>query len=330
MQHTKTSSCRSIHTPARSSEIGYAVLATIDLGEASSNFTARTVDGECSELGFFRVVGHGIPVEVIDAAYSASKLFFDQSDATKQRCRTEDGGFLGYRGVDTLRASTSDSHGPRDPKETFTIGVDPAALGLAPGESEFFPANVWPLELPGFRESLEAYYAAARDLALRLARIFAMALEIPWEFFAARMNAQTSWLTSINYPPIVQPPVIGSLRFGAHRDRGCFTILSTTGPGLEVRGSGGEWESILPEPDSLLVNVGSMLAGWTGRRWSAPMHRVVAEASSARRQTLVFFFNPNHDAPLDALPRRGASGHAAAGPALTAGDYLRSMLSLYQ
>ncbi|MGW4848115.1 2-oxoglutarate and iron-dependent oxygenase domain-containing protein [Nocardia brasiliensis] len=310
------------------------MLTTVDLGEASGNHTAKSVDLACSQVGFFRVVGHGIPAGVVESAYSTSRTFFDQSDAMKLGCRAKDSGFLGYRGINTLHASTSDTKGFHDLKETFTIGLDPAAIGLRPGESEFFPANVWPAGFTEFQEALEAYYAAARGLALRLASVFAAALEVPWEFFAARMNVQTSWLTSINYPATVRPSHADQLRFGAHRDRGCFTILSTTEPGLEVQRSDGVWESILPESDSLLVNVGSLLAEWTGRRWTAPMHRVVADdgdGRSAPRQTLVFFCNPNHDAPLDALPIGGAKPcTATAGPSLTAGDYLRSMLSLYQ
>lgn len=311
-------------------------IPTIELSDmADPSVVAGEVDRACREIGFFRVGGHGISEDLIDTAYAVSRSFFDQPEEAKNSCRSAESSFLGYRGVNTLHASSSDTSVPRDRKETFTMGLVPAEEGLRSSESEFFPPNIWPADVENFRWALESYYRATRSLAMRLGAVFAAALGIPWDFFAQRMDVQTSWLTSINYPGDGPGLAPGQLRFGAHRDRGFFTILSTTGPGLEVQRRAGDWEPIPAVPGTLLVNVGSMLAGWTGRRWVSPMHRVTdgheGTGGVRRRQTLVFFCNPNHDAPLDPLPYPGTKPRSVStGPSLTAGDYLSSMLTLYK
>ncbi|MFI9504236.1 isopenicillin N synthase family dioxygenase [Nocardia sp. NPDC052566] len=306
---------------------------TVEAGELK--VVAAEVDRACREIGFFRIEGHGISDDLIDTVYAVSRSFFDQPDHAKAKCNSADSSFLGYRGVSTLHASTSETSAGHDLKETFTIGLDQTEAGLQPSESEFFPANIWPDDVAGFRQEFESLYSEIRSLASRLGALFAAALEVPWDFFIQRMDIQTSWLTSINYPGNRPARTHGPLRFGAHRDRGFFTILSTTGPGLEVQLESGEWASIPNIPGSLLVNVGSMLAGWTGRRWVARMHRVIEVDDGVgycrRRQTLVFFCNPNHDATLDLLPFAGTKPRpVSTGPSVTAGDYLRSMLALYR
>lgn len=311
-------------------------IPTVELSDAvDPGVAAGEVDRACREIGFFRVSGHGISDDLIDNAYAVSRSFFDRSEDAKSRCRSAESSFLGYRGVNTLHASSSNTSAPRDLKETFTVGLPPAEAGLRMGESEFFPPNIWPADVENFRRAFESYYRAARSLAMRIGAVFAAALGIPYDFFAQRMDIQTSWLTSINYPGNRPALATRQLRFGAHRDRGFFTILSTTGPGLEVQRGSGDWEPIPDIPGTLLVNVGSMLAGWTGRRWVSPMHRVTDADEGTddirRRQTLVFFCNPNHDAQLDPLPYPGTKPRSiSTGPSLTAGDYLRSMLTLYR
>lgn len=312
---------------------GTTFIPTIDLGSGQEgvNFeeSMRLVDAACRDTGFLLITGHGVPAELQDRAYSLSRTFFDLSDDRKGACRSGGGNFLGYRGTSTLYASTSATGGSPDFKETFTIGRDPGDDEPAP---EFIPPNVWP-DLPGFREALRSYYDAMWSVALRVGELFATTLGTPRDFFAQRADRHASWLTSINYPSVDTATVAqDQLRFGAHRDRGCFTILSTTGPGLEVQSDSGKWHPVPVTPHAFIVNVGSMLANWTGRRWVSPMHRVGSPAPSCgRRQTLVFFFNPNPDTPLDPLPAPGVGRWPiSTGPALTVGDYLHSMLDLYR
>ncbi|WP_245463278.1 MULTISPECIES: hypothetical protein [unclassified Mesorhizobium] len=50
---------------------------------------------------------------------------------------------------------------------------DPEALAFCYAET------IWPAEPEGFIEAWKAYYAALEDLALRIMRVFATALDLP-------------------------------------------------------------------------------------------------------------------------------------------------------
>ena len=77
-------------------------------------------------------------------------------------------------------------------------------------------------------ENTEAYYENANQLAQRLLRAFAMALELPEDWFVGKTDKHVSALRSNNYPDqanMVVPE--GSIRCSAHTDYGTLTILKS-------------------------------------------------------------------------------------------------------
>ena len=66
------------------------------------------------------------------------------------------------------------------------------------------------------------------------------------------------------------------------------------------------------DPDAFTVNIGDLLAHWTGRRWRSGRHRVLPPQPGAPHEeliSLVFFYELDHDAlvtPLPAAARPGA------------------------
>ncbi|GLX06620.1 2-oxoglutarate and iron-dependent oxygenase domain-containing protein [Microbispora sp. NBRC 16548] len=297
----------------------------IDLSDLDDNAVQQT-DTACREVGFVRLTGHGVSPDLIDRAFEVSRIFFDSPQRVKKAC-TRQGSFLGYHGPDTLRASTT-STGPRDRKATYAVGRE-----LDEGErcTEFTPPNAWPAGMPEVRNTLSAYYEAMHHLSVRVSNLFALALGLPANHFRQSLHRHLSWLTSIDYPKGGRRLRPDQMRFGEHRDRGLLTILASSAEGLEVRGDDGCWYPVPADPHNLIVNVGSMLANWTGRRWVSPLHRVRPPlAGEGRRQSLVFFTNPNPATFLTPLPLPGTTELPLwAGPPRTVGDYLASMLSLY-
>ena len=74
----------------------------------------------------------------------------------------------------------------------------------------------------------EAYYEHANQLAQRLLRAFAMALELPEDWFVAKTDKHVSALRSNNYPDQANMLVPeGSIRCSAHTDYGTLTILKS-------------------------------------------------------------------------------------------------------
>ena len=73
------------------------------------------------------------------------------------------------------------------------------------------------------------------------------------------------------------------MRMGAHSDYGaCTILLADPVPGLQIIGPDGGWHDVLPEPGTLLVNLGDLLAKWTNDRWRSTVHRVVPPPPASR------------------------------------------------
>ncbi|GAA2627530.1 2-oxoglutarate and iron-dependent oxygenase domain-containing protein [Actinomadura fulvescens] len=297
---------------------------TIDLALAdradSWAATADRIDGAC-RTGLFLLTGHQIPTEATQTVYRHTRALFE-ADPAVRRATSRSRSFLGYRGA-------PDAGSAADHKETFTIGRDPH-----PGETagEFTPPNMWP-PLPEFQQTLTAHYTRLQAVAIRVGDLLTKALELPPGFLTGRPERHISWLTAINYPTGAHETAAPRTRFGPHRDRGTIALVSATGPGLEVQADDGSWRPVPLTDGALVVIIGSMLAGWTGRRWTAPRHRVgpAAPSETSPRQSLVFFFNPDPATRLEPLPGPGRPHPPPPfGPALTVGDYLRTMIDGYR
>jgi isopenicillin N synthase-like dioxygenase len=70
------------------------------------------------------------------------------------------------------------------------------------------------------------------------------------------------------------------------------------------------------------------MARWTNDQWVSTLHRVVNPpedlASESRRQSLVFFHNPNYDAVIECIPSCQSRDNPPKYPVTTSGEHLRS------
>jgi isopenicillin N synthase-like dioxygenase len=291
----------------------------IDLGPfisgADKLAVARAVGGACEEIGFCTITGHGVPAAVTQNLYTSARAFFDLPDDQKRQLKMQANG-AGYSPLqgETLAASLGQS-APADLKESLNIGAE-------------MNANVWPPQPPALRRAAVDYFNALVELSATLMRVFALALELPEDFFADKINRHRSFLRIINYPDQPEAPQPGQLRAGAHTDYGTLTILKTEDApgGLQVRNREGEWMDVPALPDSFVVNLGDLMQYWTNDKWASTLHRVVNpprdRALGSRRQSIAFFHNPNPDALVAPLATCIAPGETAKYPPITAGEHL--------
>ena len=99
------------------------------------------------------------------------------------------------------------------------------------------------------------------------------------------------------------------------------------------------------DADGFVVNLGKLMARWTNDMWQATVHRVVSPAlactctdmdnehnedgtthRSTRRQSLIFFLNPNYDAIVECLPSCKSSSEPPRYKPISSGDLLRDLL----
>ena len=111
-----------------------------------------------------------------------------------------------------------------------------------------YTTNIWPKNLPGFREALEAYYVPMLQLGLHiLAADLPFSLDVPIDFFDGGLQLPTAPLRLLRYPPQPANAKFNQLGAGAHTDWGWITLLAQDDcGGLEVETAGGE--SIRAEP----------------------------------------------------------------------------------
>jgi isopenicillin N synthase-like dioxygenase len=292
----------------------------------------QAVARACEEIGFFTIVGHGIDPQLISAATNASKQFFDLPPTDKARIRSADANISrGYRGIGNEGlAGTRAGETPPDLKEVFHLGPPDFphdAYHSAPDARPHFVDNVWPDAPENFRPAVTAYYQATEKLGADLMRIFALALKLPEDFFANKIDRHISALRIINYPEQPTTPLPGQLRAGAHSDYGTLTILlGENQPGsLEVHTRNGGWTPVHIPPESFVINIGDLMMRWTNDRWVSTLHRVVNPpepvAAKARRLSLVFFHHPNFDAEVACIPTCADAANPARYPPVNAGPY---------
>ncbi len=285
------------------------------------------VDAICRTTGFLPLTGHGVPEATIAELWRQTEAFFALPAEAKLAARAPYPGYpYGY--LPPLAEALARSKGvesPPDLKESFNGGPEAVPPGLDDRDALAFcyAATIWPASLPGFRAAWRAYYRAMENLAARIMRVFAVALELPEDFFAPFIDAPISALRALSYPALERPPAPGQIRAGAHTDYCSLTILlpQPGSRGLEIF-SQGAWIEVRPTPGAFVINLGDLMARWTDDRWVSTLHRVVIpeDGGAQRRQSLAFFHQPNWDAAIQSL----APGAATKYPAVRSGPYLMS------
>jgi len=275
--------------------------------------------------GFAGIRGHGIPQALIDSSYDAFVRFFALPADVKMKYHVPGaGGARGYTpfGIETAK----DSRYP-DLKEFWHIGRD---LPRDSKHAGVMPPNLWPAEVPGFREHGYALYRALDALGSRVLSALALHIGLPEDWFADKTDYGNSILRPIHYPPVTAPEV-PNVRAGAHEDINLITLLvGASSAGLEVKSHAGDWVPFTAEADTIVVNIGDMLQRLTNHVYPSTTHRVVNPAGEASRQarySTPFFMHPNPDLLIKTLPQCVSAGNPDRYPMpITAYDYLMERL----
>jgi isopenicillin N synthase-like dioxygenase len=297
---------------------------------------ARAVDAACRGIGFLVITHHQIDPALIRRVSEASRQFFALPLAEKRKVdRPRDDAVRGYSAVGEEGLSYSlEEAAPGDLKESFSIGpgnVPNDDYHRGPSAGAHFEPNLWPKgeELPDFREAYTAYFEAMSALSRSLMCMFALGLGLPETFFDDKINDHISMFRVLSYPAQTEPPLPGQMRAGAHSDYGSLTIVRPDGPGLQVFNKAGQWVDVPHMPDAFAVNIGDLMMQWTNDQWTSTLHRVINPPfddtmKNTRRQSLVFFHQPNYDAMIECLPVCLAPGEAPKYAPISSGDHLTS------
>ncbi|MBK8283875.1 MAG: isopenicillin N synthase family oxygenase [Ahniella sp.] len=304
-----------------------ARVPTLDIRRYDTDRAAFVADigAAYREYGFCGISGHGVTQELVDNAYRVFKEFFALPEAVKMKYHLPgSGGARGYTGF--MIETAKDSKFP-DLKEFWHFGRE---IERTSKYADVMPANLWPTEVPGFREYGYDLYEALDQLGARVLRALALHIDLPEKFFDDKIDFGNSILRPIHYPPITQPDV-PNVRAGAHEDINFITLLvGASAAGLEILGKDGSWLPITTEGDTIVVNIGDMLQRLTNHVYPSTTHRVVnPPGADARkpRYAVPFFLHPNPDFLIDVLPNCVSEENPSRYPnAISSHDYLLERL----
>jgi isopenicillin N synthase-like dioxygenase len=256
------------------------------------------------DVGFFQIVNHGIPQEIVDRAFAASKAYFDLPAEIKEQYPLRKADNAGYE----FRSQVRPSIGVPDQKESFQI--------TRPHMADLWPTDA---ELEGFREFILDFERRCWTLAMKLLSCFAVRLGFEREFFtlAHDPDSQTyqSTLRLLHYFA-VPPEARGAdapWRAGAHTDFDVLTLLFQRDgqgglevlPGKEIDSE--EWTAVEPTSDSITCNIGDMLMRWSDDALPSNFHRVRGPRpgdNQDSRYSIAFFAQANREvlmqSPTDA------------------------------
>lgn len=248
-------------------------------------------------VGFFYLKGHSIPEELIRQVFEQSKRFHPLPDEVKDRVPyiDVDSHKTGYQGGGEERSNRANVNIIKDAKTNlyskFTVirETDPKV-----------ERNVWPENLPGFKEVVQKYQAAAENLGKQFLPLWATTLNLPLDYFDKFFEVPHVNLSLLHYPP---QKTIGDRQYGIapHTDNSMMTLLTASESGLAVRMPSGHWRAVEAIPGTLLINTGNLIVRWTNDQYLSTKHRVI-NTNTVDRYSIPVFFGPNADALIEVLP----------------------------
>jgi isopenicillin N synthase-like dioxygenase len=247
-------------------------------------------------VGFFYLKNHGIPQDVIDNVFDASRRFHAMPVEEKQKLAFNDseGWKLGYIGFPTEARKVNNVGIVSDVKpnvmEQFTVYPE------GPGSE-----NRWPENLPGFKEAVDTYHRAIDKLSRSFLPLWATGLKLPLDYFDEAFKKPHLQLSLLHYPPQKQT---GNRQYGIqpHTDNSTMTFLAQDSvSGLAVRMPSGRWRAVSAVPGALLVNTGNSLVRWTNEEYLSTKHRVI-NTNTVDRYSIPVFYGPSDDTVIDVLP----------------------------
>lgn len=273
-------------------------------------------------IGFYFIKGHGVPATLTDAAFAAAARFHALPLDAKMKLERNLHN-VGYLPMKKITKPVDASNRP-NLNEAFFVKRDlpPDHPDVLAGK-RFRGTNLWPANLPGFRETVVTYCDALEALALKLLPIYARALDLPADDFAGPFAPEPQYtLRMTHYPP--QDADADGFGIAPHTDTSFLTILAQNRiPGLSIRTPSGKWIDAPAWDDHFLVNGGDMLRRWTNERFLATPHRAINRSGGAR-YAIPFFFDCAADHVMTCLPTCQGPGNPPKYPPFTYTEYMIS------
>lgn len=286
------------------------------------NAIADAIGTAAREIGFFRIEGHRIDLELVEQTYQIAEQFFALPEVEKRKYYI--GNSTNHRGYVPFTEKGDYPDEVNRSYEAFDLGLDlPDTDPDYLAGNRLLGPNVWP-ETIGFKHLVSTYYSQISALG----RLITGALELHLGLSSGRLTDQMSkpisQLRLLHYVRQNMDVDVASVNMGAHTDYECLTLLHTRNAGLQVMTSEDEWIDVPVDPCAYVVNIGDMMEAWTNGLFRSTPHRVLNQCPE--RYSMPYFVAANHDALIRPLPELIGADETPQYTPFSAGAHLERML----
>ncbi|XP_044504025.1 gibberellin 20 oxidase 1-like [Mangifera indica] len=267
------------------------MITPIDLGDFLSgeplaiSKTSHLINEACKKHGFFLVVNHGVDLSLIKKAHQYMDLFFGMQISQKQKVQRKIGEHCGYASSFTGRFS---SKLPWKETLSFRYCADKQSSNIV---EEYF-SNSMAEDFRQFGKVYQEYCEAMSSLSLGIMELLGTSLGVGGAYFKEFFQGNDSIMRLNYYPPCQKPNL--TLGTGPHCDPTSLTILHQDQVGGLQVFVDEEWQSIAPNPEAFVVNIGDTFMALSNGIYKSCLHRAVVNNTTVRK-SLAFFLCPKMD-----------------------------------
>ncbi|XVE74650.1 hypothetical protein DITRI_Ditri12bG0034300 [Diplodiscus trichospermus] len=247
------------------------VIPTVDLSGPRS-VVVEQVARAARSFGFFQIVNHGIPVQLLDGMIGSIRAFHEQPDEVKARFYTRNpgSGVTFFSNVDLYQSKAASWR-------------DTIQIRIAPTMPE-------PKEIPeACRKEAVEWNIETKALGERLMGLLSEGLGLQTDRLKNTTCLDARVIVGHYYPCCPQPDLTVGL--ASHTDPGVLTVLLQDHiGGLQIKHEG-EWVDVKPVPGALVINIADVLQIMSNDEYRSVEHRVVANPSSEPRVSIAVFYN---------------------------------------
>ncbi|GLJ11881.1 hypothetical protein SUGI_0179160 [Cryptomeria japonica] len=268
----------------------FAQVPVINLFNFQSNNLDKIrqdVGKACREWGVFQVINHEVPTRLLDDMRDIGLKFFETPVEHKLKYACKSG------------SPTSEGYGSKmlvkedqvlDWRDYFNHHTQPISRRNP---------SCWPDDPPFYRETVQEYSEQIKLLAQRLLAVISESIGLKSTYIQDVISEPYQNITISYYPACPQPEL--ALGLQAHSDMGAITLLiQDEVGGLQVLKEG-EWITVQPLRDAIVVNLGDQTQILTNGTYKSAEHRAIVNAHKARL-SVATFYDPSRQTRIRPAP----------------------------